>query len=411
MMIAPSSPAPPSSRRTTSSRSASATPGRSPASTSCAPRSAGRCPRPACRRGQVVEELARGAEPGLVASPGPRYFGFVIGGALPAALAADWLTSAWDQNAFSAVRPRRPRRWSRRSRARWLLDAARPAARVRRRVHHRRADGELHRRSRPRGTRCSRARAGTSRSDGLFGAPPVRVLAGEERHVTRRPRAAAARPRARAAIELVAADDQGAMRPTRSPRRSPAARPGDRLRAGGQRQHRRDRPAGRRSRRRARARRWVHVDGAFGLWAAASPRLRTCVRGVERADSWATDAHKWLNVPYDCGLVDRSRDPPRTGAAMGMTRGLPRRSAGGGDRDDLDWVPEFSRRARGFPVYAALRSLGRERRGGAGRALLRARAAVRRRARREAGRRGAQRRRAQPGAGPLRRRRRGRDRA
>ena len=93
---------PRSSRRSISRRSASATPGRSPASTSCAPRSAGRCPRRACRREQVVEELARGAAPGLVASPGPRYFGFVTGGALPAALAADWLTSAWDQNSFSA---------------------------------------------------------------------------------------------------------------------------------------------------------------------------------------------------------------------------------------------------------------------------------------------------------------------
>ena len=102
---------------------------------------------------------------------------------------------------------------------------------------------------------------------------------------------------------------------------------------------------------------WVHVDGAFGLWAAASPRLRPLVAGVERADSWATDAHKWLNVPYDCGLVFCA-DPSAHRAAMGVRAGyLVHGSAG--ERDALDYNPELSRRARGFAVYAALRALGR----------------------------------------------------
>ena len=145
---------------------------------------------------------------------------------------------------------------------------------------------------------------------------------------------------------------------------------------------------------------WVHVDGAFGLWAAASPRLRPLVAGVERADSWATDAHKWLNVPYDCGLVFCA-DPQAHRAAMGARAGyLVHGSAG--ERDALDHNPEFSRRARGFAVYAALRALGRERRRRAGRAQLRAGSPVRRRSWRGPGRRGPERRGAQPGAGPLR---------
>ena len=103
---------------------------------------------------------------------------------------------------------------------------------------------------------------------------------------------------------------------------------------------------------------WVHVDGAFGLWAAASPRLRPLLTGVELADSWATDAHKWLNVPYDSGLAFCAH-PDAHRAAMGIRAGYLMHSAGG-ERDPLDYNPEHSRRARGFAVYAALRALGRE---------------------------------------------------
>jgi len=103
---------------------------------------------------------------------------------------------------------------------------------------------------------------------------------------------------------------------------------------------------------------WLHVDGAFGLWAAASPALRPLVAGVERADSWATDAHKWLNVPYDSGIAF-CRHPASHRAAMGTRASYLVQADEGGPRDQLDWNPEFSRRARGFAVYAALRSLGR----------------------------------------------------
>ncbi|MBA2714994.1 MAG: aspartate aminotransferase family protein, partial [Rubrobacteraceae bacterium] len=102
---------------------------------------------------------------------------------------------------------------------------------------------------------------------------------------------------------------------------------------------------------------WVHVDGAFGMWAAASPALRHLTRGIERADSWATDAHKWLNVPYDSGLVFCAH-PDTHRAAMGTQASYLVQSEGT-ERDELNWNPEASRRARGFPVYAAIRSLGR----------------------------------------------------
>ena len=146
--------------------------------------------------------------------------------------------------------------------------------------------------------------------------------------------------------------------------------------------------------------RWVHVDGAFGLWAAASPALAHLVAGAGDADSWATDGHKWLNVPYDCGVV-AVRDRAAHAAAMGMTASYLVRS-GDGERSNSDWVPEASRRARGFAVYAALRSLGRD---GVAELVERCCALARRLAaavgaRRR--RRGAQRRRAQPGAAALR---------
>jgi glutamate/tyrosine decarboxylase-like PLP-dependent enzyme len=103
---------------------------------------------------------------------------------------------------------------------------------------------------------------------------------------------------------------------------------------------------------------WVHVDGAFGLWAAASPALRPLVAGVEKADSWATDAHKWLNVPYDCGIVFMTRPEAHRAAMLNERAGyLPAERAG--ERDAIEWVPDFSRRARSLPVWAALRTLGR----------------------------------------------------
>ena len=103
---------------------------------------------------------------------------------------------------------------------------------------------------------------------------------------------------------------------------------------------------------------WLHVDGAFGLWAAASPRFRHLVAGSERADSWATDCHKWLNVPYDSGIAFCAH-PDSHRAAMSVRASYLEQVEPDAARDQMDWNPEFSRRARGFPIYAAIRSLGR----------------------------------------------------
>ena len=304
---------------------------------------------------EVIDELVAAAEPGVVASPSGRYFGFVIGGGLPSAVAADWLASVWDQNAG--------------------LYAIGPSASVVEEVA-----GEWLREllGRPEGvsygfvTGCQMAhvtalaaarwevlrRAGWDVTrDGLFGAPHVRVLAGAQRHVTV-DRALRLLGFGSASIEVVAADDQGrmdagALREALASGSGPAivcAQAGevntgafDPLReiASAAREHGA----------------WLHVDGAFGLWAAASPQLRHLVDGVELADSWTTDAHKWLNVPYDSGLAFTAH-PEAHRAAMSVQAAYLVQSPGA-ERDAVDWTPEFSRRARGFAVYAAVRSLGR----------------------------------------------------
>ena len=303
----------------------------------------------------VVEALARGAEAGIVGSAGPRYFGFVVGGSVPAAIAADWLTSAWDQNAglyvlspAAAVVEETVERW--------LVDLF----------------------GLPEGTSVGLTTGATMANftslaaarhavlervgwpveeRGLFGAPEISVIVGDEAHVT-----------IFAALQMlglgrdrvirVPADEQGRMR---SGALADALRTVDGplvvcAQAGNVNTgafdplteiaplvHERGG--------------WLHVDGAFGLWAAASARLRHLVDGIGEADSWTTDAHKWLNVPYDSGIAlvrDRAahHGAMRLGAAYYV-------ETAGGERDPYNWVPESSRRARGFAVYAALRSLGR----------------------------------------------------
>jgi glutamate/tyrosine decarboxylase-like PLP-dependent enzyme len=305
---------------------------------------------------EVIDRLAREAEAGLMAMPSGRFYGWVIGGTLPAALGADWLVSAWDQNA--AMRYPTPAVAALEEAAgAWVLDLlGLPAgadvgfatgatmanftalAAARRHVLARRGwDLDL---------------------DGLCGAPRIRVLVGAERHDTVD---LALRYLGLGAPAPVAADAQGRIRLDALAEALEAGGDGPAivcLQAGNVHSGAFD-PIGAAADLAHRHGAWVHVDGAFGLWAAASPQLRRLVPGVERADSWATDAHKTLNVPYDCGIVVVA-DPGALRAAMGVRASYLVEPAGaGGPADPLEKVPELSRRARGVPVWAALRSLGR----------------------------------------------------
>jgi len=300
---------------------------------------------------EVIEELVAAVEPGLVASPSGRYFGFVTGGELPAALAADWLTSAWDQNAglyaggpSAALVEEVVRRWV--TEVLGLPPASSLGLVTGTQM------GSVTALAAGRFRVLERAGWDVGR-DGLNGGPRLRVLVGAQRHVTID---RALRLLGLGAPEVVDADEQGRM--------DPAA-----LRAA---LHAHDAPtivcaqagevntgafdpfeeiAEAANEHGA----WLHVDGAFGLWAAASPTLRRYLRGVEHADSWITDAHKWLNVPYDAALV-LCADPDAHRAGMTGSASYLRQDE---EVNPYEWVPEASRRARGFVVYAALRSLGR----------------------------------------------------
>ncbi|MGW1343257.1 pyridoxal phosphate-dependent decarboxylase family protein [Kribbella sp. NPDC002412] len=304
---------------------------------------------------EVIAHLAKGVEEGLLPSGSGRFFGFVFGGATPAALAADWLTTVWDQNAG--------------------LYAASPAAAV---VEEVAASWLVELFGLPSGTSVgfvtgaqmanftglAAARHAVLRQagwdverDGLIGAPPIRVLAGAERHDTV-DRALRFLGLGTSCIVPIEVDGQGRMRadalatalqdngPTivcaqvgnvNTGAIDPIAEICDLAHAAGA---------------------WVHVDAAFGLWAAVSPTLREQLEGIDKADSWATDAHKWLNVPYDSGLV-LCAQPNAHRAAMSVRASYLIHDENG-ERDSLEFNPEFSRRARGFAVYAAIRALGRE---------------------------------------------------
>jgi glutamate/tyrosine decarboxylase-like PLP-dependent enzyme len=302
---------------------------------------------------QVLEDLAAGAEPGVVAMGSGRYFGFVIGGALPAALAADWLTSAWDQNAGLYVGGPSASVVEQVTRE-WLVELLGLPAEA--------SIGFVTGTQMAHVTGLAAARfhvldasGWDVGADGLTGAPPVRVLVGEKRHVTVD---RALRLLGLGAPTVVAADDQGRllMEPFRE-----ALGEGPTIvcaQAGEVNTGAFD-PLPEIADACDEAGAWLHVDGAFGLWAAVAPGLRHLVEGIERADSWTTDAHKWLNVPYDSGIV-LCAHPESHRAAMTITASYLIQDEGEQRvRDQVDWVPEFSRRARGFPVYAALRSLGR----------------------------------------------------
>ncbi|WP_432752620.1 aspartate aminotransferase family protein [Streptomyces sp. JL2001] len=300
----------------------------------------------------VVDLLATACEPGLTAFPGGRFYGFVVGGTEPAALAADWLVSAWDQNCvMRAVTPAYAA--AEEIAAAWLLDllGLPDGASVGFTTGATMANFTCLAAGRDAVLR----RAGWDVArDGLAGGPPVRVLAGESRHMAvdlALRYLGLGRPR------LVSADTQGRI-DAEALRRAVAA--GGRgptlvvLQAGDIHSGAFD-PFADTVRAAREAGAWVHVDGAFGLWAAASPRYAHLTAGCADADSWATDAHKTLNVPYDCGLA-LVRDPSALRAAMGQRGDYLIQHEHG---DPVDKVPELSRRGRAFTVWAALRSLGR----------------------------------------------------
>jgi glutamate/tyrosine decarboxylase-like PLP-dependent enzyme len=305
---------------------------------------------------QVLAELVEASERGVVATAGPRYFGFVVGGALPVAVAADWLTSTWDQNAgLYVLSPANS--VAEETAGRWLAElfglpaglsvgfvtgcqaANFSALAAARHALLERAGWDVERR-------------------GLFGAPEIEVVLGAEAHVTVHT-ALQMLGLGSERVHRVAVDGQGRMiaaelarvleplkgRPTlvcvqvgnvNTGACDPVAEIAPLALAHGA---------------------WLHVDAAFGLWARASPALRHLAAGVEQADSWATDAHKWLNVPYDCGIV-LCRHPAAHNAALTAHASYLQQTEGR-ERDPFEWVPEFSRRARGFTVWAALRHLGR----------------------------------------------------
>jgi glutamate/tyrosine decarboxylase-like PLP-dependent enzyme len=302
----------------------------------------------------VVDLLARTAEPGLMAMPSGRFFGWVIGGTLPAALASDWLVSAWDQNA--CLRYGAPAMAAIEERAgTWLLELlGLPAA----------ADvGFVTGATMANFTGMAAGRwrlladAGWDLDrDGLSGAPRIRCFVGRERHDTVD---LGLRYLGLGRPVIVDADDQGRLIPAAleaalSEGSGPALVC---LQAGNLHSGAFDPfPEAIQIARKHGA--WIHVDGAFGLWAAAAPDLGHLIRGFEDADSWGTDAHKTLNVPYDCGIAI-VRDASALRSAMGLhTSYLIHDAEGPGD--PFEKVPELSRRARGVPVWAALKSLGRD---------------------------------------------------
>jgi glutamate/tyrosine decarboxylase-like PLP-dependent enzyme len=303
---------------------------------------------------QVIDELAADVAGGLHVTNSGRFFPWVIGGALPAALAADWLTSVWDQNAHNfacspaaAMVEEVAGKWLKEilglpTSASFALVTGCQMAHV---------------------TCLSAARHGVLtrngwdvESDGLYGAPPVRVISSTHAHgsIDRALRLLGLGTKHWTRIPV---DDNGqlppaALRAALESQRAPTIvilQAGD-VNTGAFDDFTTLIPIAREHGA------WVHVDGAFGLWVAASPTLKHFISGANAADSWATDGHKWLNVPFDCGYAFVN-EPKAHAGALGLRVSYISYAAEA--RDESDWNPEWSRRARGFATYAALRELGR----------------------------------------------------
>jgi glutamate/tyrosine decarboxylase-like PLP-dependent enzyme len=305
--------------------------------------------------GTVIADLVKGADEGIVGTSSPRYFGFVIGGASPVAMAADWLTSVWDQNAglfvggpAASVVEEVAGRWLKEmlgipAHASFAFVTGAQMAHVTTLAaarHH-----------------VLKAVGWDVEEQGLQGAPMLRVVAADLLHDTNT--RALRLLGLGGAMRPVASDDQGRM-DLDSLRAELEREPGPTIvcaQAGNVNTgaveslgdicdiaHRHGA--------------WVHVDGAFGLWAAVSSTRSHLVDGAERADSWTVDGHKWLNVPYDSGYAFCAH-PESHRAAISVHASYLIHSEGERERDQMDWTPEFSRRARGFATYAAIRALGR----------------------------------------------------
>jgi glutamate/tyrosine decarboxylase-like PLP-dependent enzyme len=304
---------------------------------------------------RVVNDLASAVEGGILGSAGGRFFGWVIGGSLPAALAADWLTSTWDQNAglyacapAAAVVEETAGRWLKEllylpATASFAFVTGCQMAHVTCLAAARHALLERH--------------GWNVEQDGLAGSPAIRILTSSEKHGTT-VRAVRLLGLGEKHIVDLPVDQEGRLITTAlsdALESHPAAptivvlQAGD-LNIGAFDDFATLIPIAHRHKA------WVHIDGAFGLWAAACPKFRHYLEGAHQADSWTTDGHKWLNVPYDCGYAFIA-DTAAHRAAM-STRAVYLTHAAD-VRDELDWNPEFSRRGRGFATYAALRQLGK----------------------------------------------------
>src|SRR5215471_14902942 len=304
---------------------------------------------------QVIDDLVRDVEGGIIGSTSGRFFGWVIGGSLPAALAADWLTSAWDQNAAThacgpaeAVIEEVAGSWLKRLFG--LPDTASFAFVTGTQMAHLTCLAAARHRL--------LARAGWDvEQDGMAGAPPIRLITTSERHGSI-DRAARMLGLGTRAISALPCDAQGRLDPeslAAAFETSPAQPTIVVLQAGDLNVGAfdpfdqlipisREREA------------WVHIDGAFGLWVGASAKHKHLLRGAEMADSWTSDGHKWLNTPFDCGYAFVADAAAHFSAFSHRTS---YRFYTESARDEIDWTPEWSRRGRGVATYAALRQLGR----------------------------------------------------
>jgi glutamate/tyrosine decarboxylase-like PLP-dependent enzyme len=297
----------------------------------------------------VIALLDEVGSPATMASAGGRFFGFVVGSSLPVALAANWLASAWDQNAAISVLAPAAARLEEVA-MRWLLEALRLPPKCGAGFVTCATQANFAGLAAARHALLAR-RGWNAETQGLFGAPPIQVVVGDEVHVSVL-KALTLLGLGRERLIRVPVDGQGRMRADSLPPlndntilciqagnvNTGAFDPADEIipqaKAAGA---------------------WVHVDGAFGLWAAAAPARAYLVKGYATADSWATDAHKWLNVPYDSGIVF-VREAQHLHAAMAINAAY---LVEGETREPVHYTPDFSRRARGAEVWAALRSMGR----------------------------------------------------